>query len=206
MRCAASAFSRPAGPAVQDFTVTLDGARETTRILFDGKALALVTQEGPLAIHVDGDVPALSFRIAGDSRRGTAVVEGETVTLRLGEAEWRATVQTALDAHQAAGAGGAGSDTLLAPMPGIVAEVKVAPGEVVEAGQPLVVIESMKLFQTLAAPRAGTIATVDGDGGRDRPGRPSPRGAGAGHDILRRGPCPGSISTTSPSAATSPTR
>jgi 3-methylcrotonyl-CoA carboxylase alpha subunit len=170
----------PAGrPAVQEFTVTLDGARETARILFDGKTLALVTAEGPLAIHVEGNPSVLSFRIAGDSRRGTAVVEGETVTLRLGEAEWRATVETALDAHQVAGAGGAGSDTLLAPMPGIVAEVKVAPGDVVEAGQPLVVIESMKLFQTLAAPRAGTIATVAVTAGETVP---------AGHRLVALAP------------------
>ena len=88
-------------------------------------------------------------------------------------------METALDAHQVAGAGGAGSDTLLAPMPGIVAEVKVAPGDVVEAGQPLVVIESMKLFQTLAAPRAGTIATVAVTAGETVP---------AGHRLVALAP------------------
>jgi acetyl/propionyl-CoA carboxylase alpha subunit len=170
----------PAGrPAEQEFTVTLDGARETARLLFDGERIAVATAEGPVAIEVEGQPSDLSFRIAGDSRRGIAVVAGDTVAIRLGEAEWCAAVRTALDAHEAASGAGAGSDTLLSPMPGIVAEVKVAAGETVEAGQPLVVIESMKLFQTLTAPRAGIVATVAVTAGETIP---------AGHRLVALAP------------------
>jgi 3-methylcrotonyl-CoA carboxylase alpha subunit len=49
---------------------------------------------------------------------------------------------------------------LLAPMPGRVVLVKAAPGDEVEAGQELMVIEAMKMELSLKAPRAGTVAEV----------------------------------------------
>jgi acetyl/propionyl-CoA carboxylase alpha subunit len=51
--------------------------------------------------------------------------------------------------------------SLHAPMPGRVIRVEVAPGETVEAGQPLIVLEAMKMEHTLKAPHDGTIAEVD---------------------------------------------
>lgn len=61
--------------------------------------------------------------------------------------------------------GGAGrtrraSGALTAPMAGVVADVLVAEGEAVEAYQPLVVIEAMKVFATIEAPFAGTVKAV----------------------------------------------
>ncbi|MBI3496704.1 MAG: acetyl/propionyl/methylcrotonyl-CoA carboxylase subunit alpha [Proteobacteria bacterium] len=50
---------------------------------------------------------------------------------------------------------------LAAPMPGRVVQVLVRPGERVEAGQPLVVLEAMKMEHTIKAPRSGTVATVN---------------------------------------------
>ena len=45
-------------------------------------------------------------------------------------------------------------------MPGVVVSVAVKPGDTVEEGQPLLVIESMKLETTITAPRDGIIAEV----------------------------------------------
>ncbi|MBN1963521.1 MAG: biotin/lipoyl-binding protein [Anaerolineae bacterium] len=47
-----------------------------------------------------------------------------------------------------------------APMPGMIIEVRVKPGDVIEAGQTLVILESMKMENELKAPRAGTIGVV----------------------------------------------
>lgn len=61
-----------------------------------------------------------------------------------------------------AGADGAKTNehSLKSSMPGTILSVKVKKGEEVQAGQPLVVMESMKMELTLEAPRAGRVARV----------------------------------------------
>jgi len=53
-----------------------------------------------------------------------------------------------------------GADMLVAPMPGAVVELRVAPGDRVAAGDTLVVLEAMKLLQSLTAPVSGTVAEI----------------------------------------------
>ena len=59
-----------------------------------------------------------------------------------------------------AGAAATGELALKSPMPGIVIDVAVIEGDIVEAGQILVVVESMKMHNEFAAPRAGTVKAV----------------------------------------------
>lgn len=61
-------------------------------------------------------------------------------------------------AHVGEEAQDAGS--LKSPMPGQVIAFKVAVGDVVEQGQPLAVIEAMKIEHTITAPSAGTVAEL----------------------------------------------
>jgi propionyl-CoA carboxylase alpha chain len=51
--------------------------------------------------------------------------------------------------------------SLLAPMPGSVVAVNAQVGDVVEEGQPLLVLEAMKMQHTIAAPHAGTVTELD---------------------------------------------
>ena len=53
-----------------------------------------------------------------------------------------------------------GAGRLSAPMPGRVVQLLVAPGDAVRRGQPLAVLEAMKMEHTIAAPRDGTVAAV----------------------------------------------
>jgi biotin carboxyl carrier protein len=63
-----------------------------------------------------------------------------------------------------------GPSRLTAPIPGKVVAVKVSPGDEVSPGQPLVVLEAMKMENELAAEQPGRVvavhvcdgATVDG--------------------------------------------
>jgi biotin carboxyl carrier protein len=45
-------------------------------------------------------------------------------------------------------------------MPGVVKEVRVAPGDAVEAHQPLLVLEAMKMENEIRADRAGVVREV----------------------------------------------
>ncbi|MCI5048122.1 MAG: biotin/lipoyl-binding protein [Aquisalinus sp.] len=56
---------------------------------------------------------------------------------------------------------GGGSGEVTSDMPGSIAEVKVAEGDIVEEGAPLVVMESMKLLITLKASVAGKVTAVN---------------------------------------------
>jgi biotin carboxyl carrier protein len=64
------------------------------------------------------------------------------------------------------GTAGSGPQRIVAPMPGKVARVLVAPGAVVVAGQPLVVIEAMKMENELRASREGTVAELHAQEGQ----------------------------------------
>ncbi len=45
-------------------------------------------------------------------------------------------------------------------MPGKVVSIRVAPGDTVQRGDVLVVIEAMKMEHSVRSPAAGTVATV----------------------------------------------
>jgi biotin carboxyl carrier protein len=71
-----------------------------------------------------------------------------------------------------AAAANTGPAPLVAPMPGLVVRVNVKPGEQVEAGQPLVVMEAMKMENELRSLSAGTVKAV-----RFQPGAAVEKGA-----------------------------
>ena len=114
---------------------------------------------------------AIVVEADGTRLAGHALVEDASITLWLDGEVHAIPVQTALEAAGGAAATGRGSGTLLAPMPGVVAELRVAEGDTVAAGDVLVVLESMKLFMPLAAETAGTVAEIG-----CRPGETVPAG------------------------------
>jgi 3-methylcrotonyl-CoA carboxylase alpha subunit len=54
----------------------------------------------------------------------------------------------------------AGGGRITTPIPGRIASVLVKPGDTVTRGQPLLVLEAMKMEMTLTAPQDGIIATL----------------------------------------------
>ncbi len=65
-----------------------------------------------------------------------------------------------------------GAGEIVAPMPGLIVEFLVREGDIVEAGQPVVVEESMKMQMQLRAESAGRVTRVIG-----RPGKQVEKGA-----------------------------
>ena len=50
---------------------------------------------------------------------------------------------------------------IVSPMPGSLVSVAVSPGDSVEAGDEVAVVEAMKMRNVLRAERAGRVAAVD---------------------------------------------
>jgi 3-methylcrotonyl-CoA carboxylase alpha subunit len=80
-----------------------------------------------------------------------------------------------LDAEMAGG-----GDSLRAPMPGLVKIVRAAAGETVVKGQPLLVLEAMKMEHTIAAPHDGVLAEIASEGAQVTDGTVLVRFAEAG--------------------------
>jgi 3-methylcrotonyl-CoA carboxylase alpha subunit len=57
-------------------------------------------------------------------------------------------------------AASAGAGRVMAPIPGRVARLLVAPGDTVIRGQPLMVLEAMKMEIPLTAPHDGVVAAL----------------------------------------------
>jgi biotin carboxyl carrier protein len=53
-----------------------------------------------------------------------------------------------------------GEISIRSPMPGMIVAVPVAAGQEVKSGEPLVVLESMKMENQIKAPRAGTVGHI----------------------------------------------
>jgi 3-methylcrotonyl-CoA carboxylase alpha subunit len=54
----------------------------------------------------------------------------------------------------------ASGDSIIAPMPGLVTSVRTAQGAAVRKGDPLLVLEAMKMEHILTAPRDGIVAEL----------------------------------------------
>jgi acetyl-CoA/propionyl-CoA carboxylase biotin carboxyl carrier protein len=106
----------------------------------------------------DGGDLVLSYADA-TQRYTSAGTDGRRWLGRRGRT-WALNETDRLSAARTSGAGGAAGGILRSPMPGTVLSVAVAEGDQVSAGQPLVVIEAMKMEHSVRAPFDGVVAAV----------------------------------------------
>ena len=59
-----------------------------------------------------------------------------------------------------------GDGRVKAPIPGLITRVLVSAGQTVQAGQPLLTLEAMKMENEIRAPRAGTVSALNVDAGK----------------------------------------
>jgi len=89
------------------------------------------------------------------SNAKVVVVKGQNVAFHNGEA-WPFGMRRARPDNGDASRGGA----ILSPMPGKIIAVEISEGQAVTAGQKLVVLEAMKMEQSLIAPFDGTVTLL----------------------------------------------
>jgi 3-methylcrotonyl-CoA carboxylase alpha subunit len=133
-----------------------------------GGALTLVHSQGGAPTRAVGDARwpfaatqrgADGHELVVDGRRWalTVYANGEQVAVFAPEGS---AVATEIDLIAHAGDGAAEGGRLTAPMPGKVIAFLAKPGDAVTLGQPLAVMEAMKMEHTISAPRDGTIAEL----------------------------------------------
>jgi len=98
------------------------------------------------------------------ARHTTVEVNGKRFDVKMWVPETTgAVVKKSKKPTRAAGAaaGGGGSGEVSAPMQGTIVKVNVAVGATVQVGDPIVVLEAMKMENQITAEKAGTIAKVN---------------------------------------------
>ena len=153
-----------------------DEARDTLRFRDGGRERLVAIRhqrDGGYALSVDEDDAVIAFgELDGDGRL-TASLDGRrrsalvlrhglevTVIARAAGGLGGTFGLSLIDPIAAAGAADAEGGRLTAPMPGRVVTVLVEPGATVEKGQPLLVLEAMKMEHTIAAPADGAITAL----------------------------------------------
>ncbi len=121
------------------------------RCTLDGRefpADVRATQEGSLSILLDGR----SYEVKQE------ITAGETNIL-VSNQRFVVAVRDprSLRSRRAAESGGQGPKRITAPMPGKVVRILAPPGTEVEAGQPILVIEAMKMQNELKSPKKGVV-------------------------------------------------
>ena len=107
---------------------------------------------GEMRIGLGGDTftAAVVRRQTADGVDYTLFADGTSRRLRLVDP---------LDVTQYETAGAA-EDKVRSPLPGKIIDLRVKPGDKVSKGQPLLILEAMKMEHTLAAPADGTVKSV----------------------------------------------
>ena len=150
----------------------VDGREHTVvidRSAKDGRITATVDDGEPLVVDATiSGLPGL-FSLLLEDEPSTAYVSRRGSGFEVTVGGRRFAIEPAAAARQRGPLGGLEDSPgkVTAPLAGVVVEVHVAVGEEIEAGQPLLVIEAMKMQNEIQAPLAGTVAAVHvGDGER----------------------------------------
>jgi biotin carboxyl carrier protein len=130
----------------------------------DGYRLHLDEDTIPVNLHVEDDGTAV-LTVAGRSEKVVVATHGDDVFVHVDGVAYQLRYEHPLD-RLAMQAGGGADDSVRAPMPGSVVAAHVKAGDVVAKGQALLVIESMKMETTIAAPRDGVVEAVQFSAGQ----------------------------------------
>ena len=121
-----------------------------------------------LAVRIDGGAP-LTVTLATHLPAVTATIDGMAHRVEIDaedNRDWRVILDgephalTWLDPYAPTDQAAAADNHLTAPIPGRIAAVLVAAGDVVKRGDPLVLLEAMKTEIRIAAPRDGVIEAL----------------------------------------------
>jgi 3-methylcrotonyl-CoA carboxylase alpha subunit len=149
---------RSHGLAVRPFQFEFHGepARAELSYLHDG-ALVLTVARVSGALAFAPTPQGIDIHFAGERLLATVYTEGETDHVF---SDRGATRIVAVDLLAHAGEGEAEGGRLTAPMPGKLVSFAVKAGDKVSKGQPLAVLEAMKMEHTIAAPAEGVVAQL----------------------------------------------
>jgi biotin carboxyl carrier protein len=154
------------------YQVTLGGRVLRVELWRAGDRQFVRVEDGPeQAVHLEQVHGALRSLVLGERRfELLAALDHGAVRVAVGGLEYRVEVLDDAHARLASVAGSrAAAHTrreLRAPMPGLMVKVLCQVGDAVEAGQPLAVLQAMKMENELSVPRGGKVTSIAAESGQ----------------------------------------
>lgn len=153
-------YSVTIGGHPHTLTVIQDEQRQW-RVTLDDQLLAvdrMLMSQGRLSLIIDGHSYDLFLRAvpsdADDTLAYDVLLDGTPHQVELVDERRRQLAGLAKGRRET------GEAVVKAPMPGLVANILVALGDTVDHGQPVVILEAMKMQNALNAPHAGVIRAI----------------------------------------------
>ena len=149
------------------YVLELDGEQHRAVVAHRGADTQVQVTDGAEPVPIDWEFAlggrAVSIRIGGRQHlvHLAGVSDDGAVAATLAGRPQRLTVMDELRAQALESlAAGAGGGTISADIPGLVVDVKVREGQKVHQGEPVIVVEAMKMQNELCAGVAGTVSRV----------------------------------------------
>ncbi len=148
------------------YEVTLDGEPLEVEIVERGDRSFVVRdgEEIPVELQAIRNAGSFSLLIGNESTSVVASGANDDLTVILRSEVWHCSV---LDEREAAavvasgsGGGRSGSGAVRSVMPGVVRELRVAEGDRVSAGDPLLILEAMKMQNEIRAETDAVVTRV----------------------------------------------
>jgi 3-methylcrotonyl-CoA carboxylase alpha subunit len=140
-----------------DFLFVEGESEHPVRVLFSASGLRLAVHGKEHAFAGKPlDDAALSIRLDERTYRARVLRDGDDWHVFAGGDYRRLTLRHGLSGHDEEARRG----SLAAPMPGRIVQVMSRPGETVKKGQPLLILEAMKMEHTVTAPADGIVKEI----------------------------------------------
>lgn len=148
------------------YVMDIDGERRGAVVAREGEHTSVQVDEGamtPVNYHPVLNGKAISIRFGGrlhlvhmsgtdGNGHVSATINGRPVSLNVMD-ELRAQALESLGTA-------AGNGTIAADIPGLVVEIKVKEGQVIHQGEPVIVVEAMKMQNEMAAAITGVVKEI----------------------------------------------
>ncbi len=148
------------------YVLNYDGNQHAAVVARDGAETRVQVDEGDLtavnyrpvfggkaiSIRFGGKLHLVHMTGMGDGGAIQATIDGRPITLKVMD-ELKAQALESLGSI-------AGNGTIAADIPGLVVEIKVSEGQHVNLGDPVVVVEAMKMQNELTSAISGTVVKV----------------------------------------------
>ena len=141
----------------QDYRIEVEPENGQVTVRINGRVINLTAAKPGYSSPIEFEADGITHRIYLSRQEDDFIcwINSRLVRLTLID-EKRALYGQIAGASQAVGR----KDVLKAPMPGLIVKIEVTPGQRVEKGHGLIVMEAMKMENELRATHAGTIKGI----------------------------------------------